>query len=198
MVLTTLLLAALATAPAAAQAQSGLDGALQCPCDCGKFLTTCDCDSADEARGFVSDLKSRGQGDAEVAESYGERYGEQYVNYVPKSGRGLSLWLAAPVGVVVGAGAIYYRLQGTGDSAVGGTTGAGCPNCGAGLGPDAKFCTECGAEAGLTTCSGCGASVRDDNAFCTGCGEPLESSCPSCGSSADPGAKFCSGCGEEL
>ena len=47
-----------------------------------------------------------------------------------------------------------------------------CPNCGAEISPDAKFCGHCGADTGL---------------FCPNCGDKLE-----------PGVKFCGGCGAAL
>lgn len=176
-------------------AGDGLDGALQCPCDCGKFLVTCDCESAAEAEAFVDSLRRSGRDESEIAERYGERYGEEFVNYVPKSGRGLSLWLLPPIGVVIGAGALYYRLRRPERH----VTGSGrCEGCGAELGPDACYCTECGAEAGVSTCGACGATVQRSAAFCTKCGEPIVAGCSSCGAAAEPGARFCSNCGEAL
>ncbi len=56
--------------------------------------------------------------------------------------------------------------------------GRRCPNCGAAVGPRAKFCTECGAK-------------TPDVAG-------VEAKCPVCGSSIRPGAKFCGSCGRKL
>lgn len=192
-----LVVAGIVLSQPALAASDGLDGALQCYCDCGKFLVTCDCGSAAEAGEYIDSLRAAGKDDSEIAQLYGERYGEEYVNYIPKSGRGLSLWLLPPLGVIIGAGALYYRLRRTGEVSSR-ANGARCSGCGASLAQDAKFCIECGEPAGVTTCTGCGSQVSDDDAFCTGCGEPVVADCPSCGTATDPGASFCSGCGEPL
>jgi class 3 adenylate cyclase/tetratricopeptide (TPR) repeat protein len=46
-----------------------------------------------------------------------------------------------------------------------------CPACGAAVGADASFCTECGAALGLP-CSGCQRGIRSDARFCPWCGAP--------------------------
>lgn len=51
-----------------------------------------------------------------------------------------------------------------------------CTKCNATLGPNARFCAECGFAATSATAAG--------PKFCSGCGEGLA-----------PGAKFCAGCG---
>lgn len=47
-----------------------------------------------------------------------------------------------------------------------------CPNCGAGLSSDSKFCNKCGAKV-ISVCPGCGASVTPGSKFCSQCGTAL-------------------------
>ncbi|MBN1994665.1 MAG: zinc ribbon domain-containing protein [Anaerolineae bacterium] len=48
---------------------------------------------------------------------------------------------------------------------------AGCPNCGATLKPNAKFCSECGAPIKTQKfCSQCGAELESGAKFCPECG----------------------------
>jgi uncharacterized OB-fold protein len=47
----------------------------------------------------------------------------------------------------------------------------GCPNCGAALAPNAKFCAECGTPIKATKfCSNCGAELDRNAKFCPECG----------------------------
>lgn len=194
-ILSLLLVTSLLVVPAAA-AGDGLSGSLQCPCGCEKFLTTCDCGSADNGRAFVQSLSAEGKDDSEIAEAYGARFGEEYVNYVPKRGRGLSLWVVPLIGAVVGSAALYYKLKLSEESRTG--TGISCEECGSTVESGQKFCSSCGSEVSAATCRGCGKGLQGSTKFCTACGEPVGSSCPSCGEGVRSGAKFCSGCGEEL
>ena len=47
-----------------------------------------------------------------------------------------------------------------------------CPQCGARLSADSKFCNKCGAKM-QTSCPGCGAAVTPGSKFCSQCGQPL-------------------------
>jgi uncharacterized membrane protein YvbJ len=47
-----------------------------------------------------------------------------------------------------------------------------CPNCGAQIADDSRFCAECGKEiAQGTVCPHCGASMNDGDVFCQNCGK---------------------------
>ena len=49
-----------------------------------------------------------------------------------------------------------------------------CPNCGAQIADDSRFCAECGKEIPQgTVCPHCGASMNDGDAFCQNCGKKL-------------------------
>lgn len=132
---------------AAATSGGSLLGQLQCPCDCGKYLSVCDCSSADNARAYVSNLREQGYGNAEIAQAFGEKFGEQYVQYVPKEGSGLSLWLTPLAGVVVGAGGIYLYFKKFRDLD-GSNAAAICPDCGSTLDDGAEYCPSCGSNIG--------------------------------------------------
>jgi hypothetical protein len=56
-----------------------------------------------------------------------------------------------------------------------------CPNCGATVGPSAKFCGSCGKTIAPP------AAGAPRSLFCANCGQPVK-----------PGAKFCGGCGSRL
>ena len=50
-----------------------------------------------------------------------------------------------------------------------------CPNCGARIDDDSRFCAECGKELTQTNvCPHCGASVGESDAFCQNCGKSLK------------------------
>lgn len=51
-------------------------------------------------------------------------------------------------------------------------TSISCPQCGAKLSADSKFCNKCGAKI-KSTCPGCGAAVTPGSKFCSQCGQPL-------------------------
>ena len=47
-----------------------------------------------------------------------------------------------------------------------------CPNCGARIDDDSRFCAECGKEIPQgTVCPHCGASMNDGDVFCQNCGK---------------------------
>lgn len=47
-----------------------------------------------------------------------------------------------------------------------------CPNCGAQIADDSRFCAECGKEISQdTVCPHCGASMNDGDVFCQNCGK---------------------------
>ena len=50
-----------------------------------------------------------------------------------------------------------------------------CPNCGAQVADDSRFCTECGKEFPQgNVCPHCGASVNEGDSFCQNCGKKLD------------------------
>lgn len=52
-----------------------------------------------------------------------------------------------------------------------------CPNCGAQITEDSRFCSECGKEIPQgSVCPHCGASVGESDAFCQNCGKSLNES----------------------
>lgn len=168
-----MLLATVAAAPAVS-AGDGLLGSLQCPCGCGKFLSTCDCSDADSARAFVASQREMGKSDAEIADAYGAEYGEAFVNFVPKKGSGLSLWAIPPLAVLVGAAGVYYVLTRKGtESSVGTPVTAVCEGCGSELDPGQNFCPSCGAEVTVDQCGNCGAPVEAGDDFCASCGSKV-------------------------
>ena len=78
-----------------------------------------------------------------------------------------------------------------------------CPNCGADVKANAKFCPECGKkiEQESKKCPNCGAEVKANAKFCPECGKKLteeNKKCPKCGAQVKSGAKFCPECGEKL
>lgn len=50
--------------------------------------------------------------------------------------------------------------------------GAACPQCGAQIFANARFCSACGAKL-QTVCPGCGAPVKPGSKFCSECGQAL-------------------------
>ena len=47
-----------------------------------------------------------------------------------------------------------------------------CPNCGAQIADDSRFCSECGKEIPQgNVCPHCGASMNDGDVFCQNCGK---------------------------
>jgi class 3 adenylate cyclase/tetratricopeptide (TPR) repeat protein len=54
---------------------------------------------------------------------------------------------------------------------------AACPSCGLPVGPQARFCGQCGA-AQPRRCGQCGAALGSGQRFCTGCGAPVAAAAP--------------------
>lgn len=85
-----------------------------------------------------------------------------------------------------------------------------CPNCGARIDDDSRFCAECGKEiTQANVCPHCGASIGEGDAFCGSCGKKIEESpqketeqimrvCPYCGSAIQDDDVFCQNCGRNL
>ncbi len=48
------------------------------------------------------------------------------------------------------------------------------------------------------TCPNCGAKLAENSKFCNQCGAKLNTACPACGAPMTPGSKFCSQCGQTL
>ncbi len=71
-----------------------------------------------------------------------------------------------------------------------------CPNCGANVKEDTKFCPECGKPV-KSTCPKCGKAVKEGSKFCPECGQSLQPVCAKCGAKLNAGAKFCPECGEK-
>ena len=91
----------------------------------------------------------------------------------------------------------------------------GCPSCGHNVLPDAKFCSDCGAEITadapepkLLTCESCGHKLLTGGSFCPECGKALPAGpeepkllvCESCGHThaAGPDEHYCPACGKSL
>jgi hypothetical protein len=55
-----------------------------------------------------------------------------------------------------------------------GTAESYCPDCGAGVSPDARFCLECGTELASSGCPDCGAELDGNEAFCPQCGTAID------------------------
>ena len=74
-----------------------------------------------------------------------------------------------------------------------------CPDCGAPLHPNAKFCMNCGGriEMGIH-CPECGTLLPPGAKFCFNCGKHLAAVCPQCGKELPDGAKFCLECGAKI
>jgi class 3 adenylate cyclase/tetratricopeptide (TPR) repeat protein len=50
----------------------------------------------------------------------------------------------------------------------------------------------------MGTCAVCGAGLGPDARFCASCGAPVVVACPSCGATLTPGDRFCSRCGQTV
>ena len=112
--------------------------------------------------------------------------GDEYASSVLGIGAGVWLSLAGSVAGIL----IYHKVDGysTGSPIWHSHTGAAtftgyCPQCGAALQDDAKFCTLCGAPTALQRCcNNCGKELTPEVVFCPDCGtkaEPLASAAPS-------------------
>lgn len=88
-----------------------------------------------------------------------------------------------------------------------------CPDCGAVLKFNDKFCAKCGAHKpenqssvipGGWICPGCGATLSNNDMFCAKCGykkpeaAPVERTCKSCGAKLDDNSAFCASCGAKV
>ena len=113
------------------------------------------------------------------------------------------------LGMGAGVGGMMFHAMGNAaqnvnaaDLTESGSEGSRCPNCGARLPENAKFCFECGAKIELLKademkCPGCGKIVKKGK-FCLLCGKKLTPICPKCGAEVSVGAKFCFSCGQKL
>lgn len=127
-----------------AAASSELAGSLKCPCGCGKFVSVCDCPTAEQGRLFIQERRQQGLSDAEIAEAYGRQFGQQFVEFVPKGGSGLSLWIIPPVALVAGTIVLFFGLKNKVDIGLSGSDAPICQECGRSVAADADYCPDCG------------------------------------------------------
>ena len=90
-----------------------------------------------------------------------------------------------------------------------------CPNCGADVAKDYRFCIACGtkmpeeekpANDGKLVCEKCGAEAEEGALFCINCGAKInpvkekkpENLCVRCGAKLLDGALFCTTCGQKV
>lgn len=82
-----------------------------------------------------------------------------------------------------------------------------CMECGAENDPEAKFCTNCGADMekqqmSRRTCANCGNEIEEGIKFCPNCGaEVIEETkivCKNCGNMLPEESRFCPNCGAEV
>ena len=89
-----------------------------------------------------------------------------------------------------------------------------CPECGADVSKDYRYCTTCGAKMPEEKaapkvkyiCPECGAEAEEGAVFCTNCGTKIttveekkpENVCKRCGAKLVTGAKFCTTCGLKI
>jgi membrane protease subunit (stomatin/prohibitin family) len=89
-------------------------------------------------------------------------------------------------------------------AAAGGGGQVQCSNCGAAVSATAKFCGECGQQAGPATvaCVACQAQIAPGSKFCGECGAkqeaPAAAACPECNAEIEADAKFCGECGHKM
>ncbi len=82
--------------------------------------------------------------------------------------------------------------------------GQRCPECGSEIGPNARFCPNCGHQILVfRKCTRCGKNLTPKASFCPYCGtpagsEPMPKICPHCGAQNLPQASFCNQCGQSL
>ncbi len=103
--------------------------------------------------------------------------------------------MGAGIGVGLGAGMGQMFGSALKDTAQSAKT-VKCPNCGANVKEDAKFCPECGKPT-KAVCPKCGSAVKEGSKFCPECGQSLQPVCSKCGAKLNTGAKFCPECGEK-
>ncbi len=116
---------------------------------------------------------------------------------------GLGVGLAAANAMSSQVGGMFNNFVGnnqnnTADTTV--KTNQICPNCGAQIPVNAKFCLECGTMVEVPNnntiiCPNCKQTVPKSK-FCSECGSKLSTTCPKCGTETN-GAKFCPECGEK-
>jgi predicted amidophosphoribosyltransferase len=86
-----------------------------------------------------------------------------------------------------------------------------CPECGALVPPDSRYCPSCACLCGegrfgktqhkieatsqTIPCPKCGTAVPSGRRFCIACGNKLEIPCPKCGSPLDLVTRYCAKCG---
>ena len=79
-----------------------------------------------------------------------------------------------------------------------------CPECGADINGDARFCPNCGHQILVyRRCAKCGKNLTPKASFCPSCGtpagsEPMPQKCPHCGAENLPQASFCNQCGKPI
>lgn len=113
-------------------------------------------------------------------------------------GAGIGLGMGGILGGAVGSqmGDIAQNIKTDSEKTV------PCPNCGAEMAKNKRFCADCGfdtAEIRADICEICGAQLPSPKAkFCPECGAAVGRQCPKCGIRLNKNANFCPECGTRL
>jgi len=112
---------------------------------------------------------------------------------------GMGLGLGAGFGMMVPA---FLRSAMEGKGASPAPSGETCPQCGADLPGDARFCFRCGTPVVRgQVCASCSQDLPADARFCHRCGQEVKKNkpvCSHCGNKVPEGAHFCLHCGEKI
>ena len=148
---------------------------------------------------------------AEVQKAYAEGIGNMGPDTVSGGGGGGGSMMSDIIGLGVGlqaagamsgqVGNIFSGLNGD-QSRQTARPSVTCPNCGAVLPEESKFCLQCGEKfapqaGGTVVCPGCGKTVPEGK-FCNECGYKFVRTCPNCGKEIPGGSKFCLECGTKI
>ncbi|MFC2020851.1 cytochrome c-type biogenesis protein CcmH [Chloroflexota bacterium] len=70
-------LAACSSTPVSASAIHNVSKDLNCVCGCGEILTDCDCETAQELNGVISNGLSKGQPEQDIVQGLIRQYGQR-------------------------------------------------------------------------------------------------------------------------
>jgi cytochrome c-type biogenesis protein CcmF len=86
-------------------------GSLRCTCGCTDLLSTCSCETAEEARNKIRQRMEAGESKSSILAAYEAEHGIDYLSVPPDRGVLRAIWIVPVAGIVLGAFGLTWTIR---------------------------------------------------------------------------------------